>query len=231
MDRAVSCSYSKIVDDDDGFSRSETFFLHKGDLQMNEEMQKQLQEFFGEDVEVDFEKAEESDVITKALATVNEYKKDMPDDLKKAVGAIAKQAGFCDTIITKMTEKKKSKDDDGETDLEKAGAKLSKDTLKKITEALSALKSLIPELKVDKANDGKKSEIEKTLEGITKAVEELEKNSKDASDDGLKKLLAVIIKRIETVEKGTGIQKSIVGQEDDSDNTDTGDVKWPSFSG
>lgn len=221
--RAVSCSYSKIVETEDGFSRSETFYLSKGDNKMDAKIQEQLQEYFGKDEEIDFEKAEDNDVITKALETVNEYRGDFPDDLKKAVGAIAKQAGFCDTIVSKILEKE-------QTNVVKAGAKLSKETMKKITEALAALKSVLPQLaeKTEKSDKEEKTEVGKAIEELKKSIESIEKKKDDASKDELTETLEELKKRLETVEKGTGVRKSIESQDNDDNNNE--DRKWPSFS-
>jgi len=217
--RAVSCSYSKFVETDDGFSRSETFYLSKGDLQMDKKTKEQLEEYFGKDENIDFEKAEESDAITKALVTVNEYREDFPDDLKKAVGLIAKQAGL-------YAPQKVEKPEDNKAGVEKSGAKLSKDTLKKITDALAALKSILPELK---ENTEKKSDVEKAIEGITKSIEDLEKKQDDTTKDKLTKIIEDLTKRLQVVEKGTGIKKSLDGQDNDGDSDK--DKKWPSISG
>jgi len=211
----VSCSYSKSVETEDGFSRSETFYLSKGDLQMNENIKKQLENYFGENKDVDFEKAEDDSAIIKALETVNEYQGDFPDDLKKAAGVIAKQAGLYSCI---KTEGQVS----NETNVEKAGAKLSKETLKKITDALATLKSIIPQL-TEKSDE---TTTTKTIEELKKSVEQLEKRKDDASQNELTKTLIELAERLETVEKSTGVKKSVQGQDDE---TNDGDRKWTSF--
>lgn len=227
--RAVSCSYSKFVETEDGFSRSETFYLSKGDAEMDEKIQKQLEEYFGEE-KVDFEKAEESDVITKSLETVNEYQEEFPDDLKKAVGVIAKQAGFCDTIISKILEKKQA----GKTGVEKVGAKFSKETLSKLNDLVAAIKALeevLPKEGTEKSDKGsdEESELKKTITELTKSIEKLEDKKDDKAKDELTKTLAELTKRLEVIEKGTGVKKGIEGQDDDDDSD--GEKKWPSFSG
>ncbi len=227
LTRAINCSYSKFVEDDDGFSRSETFYLSKGDSLMDEKIKKQLEEYFGEDTEVDFEKAEESGAIVKALETVNAYRGDFPDDLQKAVGIVVKQAGICDTIISKVMENqdKDAKDNDDKKKMEKAGAKLSKDTLKKITDALAALKSIIPELK----ENTEKSDLEKAIEEMKNKIDGMEKKDEDNTKEKLTKTLEELTKRLETVEKGTTGKKGIEGQDDD-DNTNKDEKIWPSIS-
>jgi len=217
--RAVSCSYSKVIGTEDGFSRSETFYLSKGDTKMDEKIQEQLHEYFGKDEKIDFEKAEDNAAVVKALETVNEYREDFPDDLKASVGMIAKQAGLY--APSQKVEKKEDK-----TDVEKAGAKLSKDTLKKIQDALDALKSILPELK---ENTEKRDEVEKVIEDVTKRLDNIEKKKEDDTQSKLAATLNEISKRLEVVEKGTGIKKSVEGQ-DDGDDGNKGDKKWPSLS-
>lgn len=191
----------------------------KGDKIMDTEMQELLKSYFGEDVEIDFEKAEElSDkalnAIKGALKLVNKYKTDFPDDLKKAVGVLAKYAGYGYGYPAKKQ------------DVEKSGAKFSKDTLeklKKAIEALEALKGVPPELK----GETQKSNAEKQIEKLTKSIEELENKKDDESKVKLAKTLDELTERLKVVEKGTGIKKSVEGQDDDSNAEDR---KWPSFS-
>jgi len=250
--RAVSISYSKFVEGDDGFSRSETFYLSKGDSKMkvNKDIEKALQDYFGEDITIDFEKVAEVGEITKALGTINEYRGDFPDDLRGAVRLIAKQAvQFVPGTVA----------EEGNEHVAKAGAKLSKDTMKKITDALNTLKSLVPSLK-EKADDaeddplakalaGISKQLEglgaegeaatgddalaKTLEGITKQLAKLEgKSEGEGEDTDLAKSLKAIGKRLATIEKETGVKKSITDQDDNDDDEEgieKSDTKWPSF--
>jgi len=221
--RAVSCSYAKFVETEDGFSRSETFYLSKGDSDMEPKVKEQLQKYFGEDEKVDFEKAEESDVVVESLETVNEYQEDFPDDLKKAVGIIAKQAG----MYAPPVEPDKSES------ISKAGAKFSKETLTKLQTLIAAAKALeevLPKEKeeTEKADDGGNVELRKTIDGLTKKLEGLEKQEDDEAKSELKKTVKTLTERLETVEKGTGVRKSEDGQDDEDDNK--GEKKWPSFS-
>lgn len=191
---------------------------------MDEKIKKQLKEYFGEDDKVDFEKAEENSIIAEALETVNEYREDFPDDLKKAVGSIAKQAGL---HIPQKVEKKEKVAEEKES-VEKAGAKLSKETMKKITDALAALKSILPQLE-EKTDKSDNSEVAKSIEELKKSISELEKKKEDDTKDALTKTLTELAKRLETVEKGTGVRKSVDGQEDENKNDAGG--KWPSITG
>ncbi len=243
-DNAISCSYSKVVETDDGFKRSETFYLSKGEFAMNKEIEKQLKAYFGEDAEIDFEKMEANDpkAISEALVTINEYREDFPGELKKAIGLIAKQSGFCDVIVSKILEqKKKSNDKDGENkDIEKAGAKFSKETLEKlesVIKAIEALKKILPALTdaTEKSadsgdkNKGDTDETKAAMEKLTKAIEGIHKPDKNKDEDeksDLAKAVEKITERLGVVEKGTGVAKKIDGQED----TDNSGKKWPSIA-
>lgn len=223
----VSCSYSKFVETDDGFSRSETFYLTKGNLKMDKKTIELLKAYLGlDEIKVEDLKQNPED-INKAMSLINEYRADFPDDLKDAVGVIAKSIA----PVEKADEKKDTKEKD---DVEKAGAKLSKDTLKKLTDALSALKSLIPEVKskTEKSDDSedKQDEVTKALEDLVKSVEDIEKKQTDATESEALSLLKDLGKRLKVVEKASGGKKSIDGQDDDEDDVEKGEKLWPSVS-
>ncbi len=228
----VSASYTKATQSEDGFSRTETFYLSKGELQMNEELKKALQEYFGKDVEIDFKKAIEDDVISKALKTVIDYQEEFPDDLNAAVGALATQATMFQPVAKK--DDKEDDDDDDKSKLKKAGAKLSKDTLKKLEDALAAIKSVLPELTgTEKSDKTEKSDVQKMIDELTESIEKLEKKGEKADDDEstekLVKALDKIAKRLKKVEETSGVKKSLEDQDDDEE--ENGDGKWPSISG
>jgi len=197
-----------------------------GDKKMNEELIKLLKDYLGDEFDAEeFEKAEKlSDkalnAIKGALKLVNKYKADFPDDLKKAVGVLAKYAGYGYGYPAKKD------------DVEKAGAKFSKDTLeklKKAIEALEALKAALPELKEQtEKSSTENSDIKKSIEEITKKIEAIEKGEQDKEKDELTKTLKVLTERLEVVEKGTGVKKSIKGQDSDDDDSKK-DKLWPSF--
>ena len=65
----VSCSYTKTVDTEDDFQRTETYYLVKGNDKMDTELIELLKEYLGEEFEV--EKAELSD---KALGAIKRGK-------------------------------------------------------------------------------------------------------------------------------------------------------------
>jgi len=216
----VSCSYSTLVETDDGFSRAETFYLSKGDLIMDEEIKKQLDEYFGEDAEVDFEKAEENTAVVEALVTVNEYREELPDDLKKAVGTIAKQAA----LYHPSAPEKKEKDT-----IKKAGAKLSKDTRDKLEAAMAALESLKSILPTaEKSDENDEGDLKKKIADLTKSITDIEKKKDETTKEELTQTLDSLTARLKKVEETTGVKKSVVGQDD---STDDGTKKlWPSIS-
>lgn len=207
-------------------------------MKINAEIQKQLEAYFGKDVAIEIDKVADIDTITKSLEVINEYRGDFPDDLKDAVRAVAKQAAqFVPGAVA----------EEGKGSVEKAGAKLSKDTMKKITDALNTLKSLVPALK--EKSDGTEDavakavaditkqlagalgteaeatgddDIAKTLEGINKKLTALEGKSKgegegEGEKTDLAKTLKGIAKRLSTIEKETGVKKSLDSSNDDEE--------------
>lgn len=222
VSKAVSCSYSKFVETADGFNRSETFYLSKGDFVMDAGIKKQLETYFGEDEEVDFEKAAKDDDIIKSLETINEYREDFPDDLKKAVGVVAKQAAMYESLAAESDDK------DNKEDVEKAGAKFSKETLVKLKALVAAMKALeeaLPKEGTEKSDKGsdEKDELKAEIDKLSKAIEQIEKKKGNETKDKLTETLKDLTARLATVEKGTGIKKGEDGQEDDND--DDSDVK------
>jgi len=232
----VSCSYSKDVEIEDGFKRSETFYLSKSNVEvkkeMNEELKKQLQDYLGDNAQVDFEKAEEPsekviEVIKGALKLVNEYKGDFPDDLAKAVGTLGKYASYGYGYPVQKSDDKK---EEGKVKVEKAGAKLSKTTMEAIRKVIDSLSKLVePVQKVEKDSgddDDAKGELGEIKKGLETLIEKLEK--KDEGD--AKTELAELKKRLETVEKAKGIKKSLDG-DGDEEGIEKGKKKWPSITG
>ena len=229
-DSPVSCSYSKVVESDDGFSRTETFYLSKGDA-MDKNLIALLKDYFGDEFkEEHFEKAEAPtdenlSVVKSAMKTLNKYEGDLPEDLHKAVGVIVKQAAM--STIEKQETSVDNKSDDTKSDDKSADA-VSKSIAKKVVEAVQ--KALLPETKKSESNSddsGFKADIEK----LTKAVQSLDKaDNKDAEDGKVSAVVDAVKKlteRIETVEKAHGTKKSVDGQ-DDSDSDD-GEILWPSL--
>ncbi len=230
-ENVISCSYSKVVDNEDGFKHSETFYLAKGEFKMDKELLKQLTTFLGDDM-IDVNKAalpsdEEVESVTKALECIEQYKADCPEEFIKAINAVAMSAGLrhCQQVT-----KADSKDDDA---INKAGAKLSKETLAKVKSALAALealKSILPADKTEKSEEVT-SDLAKKLETLVDALQ-VNKSEDKAEDNELTKTLKTIAERIDKIEKTTGTKKSVEGQDDTEDDDDTVNKsgnKWPSF--
>jgi len=201
-------------------------------IRMDPEIQKLLNEYFGEEVSIEeFEKAELSEEAIKAikgaLNLINKYKADFPDDLKKAVGLLAKYAAGYGYPAKKKEVKK-----EGDQDLEKSGIVLSKDSIKKIKNVIKALKDLLPEIEankgLEKSDDSEEDagkEFKKALAEVTDIAKKLEKKLEE-KDQTIEKLG----KRLETVEKEKGIKKGIDSQDsDDGDDSNKSKKKWASF--
>jgi len=222
----IHASYSKETGDKDGFSRTETYFLSKGDI-MQKETLKALQEYLGKD-DIDIKKKVGEEEIEKAITLISKhYKESFPEDLVNAVGVIAKRAANSFAV----------KDD---KDVEKAGAKFSKDVIKKINAIIEALKGLIPNEPTEtkkSTDDDDKSELTKQITELTEAVAKLDPDKKDEKKSDiteLKKQLAEVSESVKAMEKDGAMKKSITG--DDTDNDDgpkgageDGKVLWKSL--
>lgn len=212
----VHASYSKVTDDVDGFSRTETYFLSKGEI-MSKELLKKLQEFLGTD-EIDFEKKIDEKEVLKALTLITkEYQETFPEDLENAVGVIAKCAA-------RSYNK----------DVEKAGAKFSKDVIAKLKAIIAAVEALLPseskESKEKSETNEEPSELAKQVAELTEAVANLNPEKKDNDKVGaaeLKKALKEISERVQAMETDGVEKKSITGDETKEKGTD--EVRWPSF--
>ena len=231
LGKNVSCSYSKVTETEDGFKHTDHFYLSKL-LEVKKgmkDLKEQLKDLLGEDFsEEEFEKAQKKldekvvGALKGALNILNKYKGDFPDELKKAVGVLAKHAGYGSSAqkskepykleeVLEVLEK---------AHLEKAGAKLSKSTRQQIQKALDALKKL---LELDEKKGEGDGELKKELGEIKESIKKLGEKGKD---ENLKKELDKITKRLEAIEKAKGVKKSIDGDGDPGEGD--GD-QWPSF--
>ena len=265
----ISCSYSKITETEDGFKHSDTFYLSKSEMEvngmdMNKELKDLLDSYFDEEVsfapeEFELEKAELSDkalnAIKGALKLISKYKADFPDDLKGAVGVLAKYASYGYGYPAKKKEEDKKGDKEGDKDVEKSGKALSKDTVGKIknvikainglNSVIKALNDLLPEgdredLKKSVVVEGKDAdkEFKDALDGISDIAKKLEKKLEE-KDQTIEKLgkdlkekdkgISELSKRLETLEKDKGIKKTIEGQDDGGDDDGKSKKKWSSF--
>lgn len=228
-DFPVSCMYSKAVDSKDGFDRTETFYLTKG-TKMHEDIVKLLKDYFGEEFkEEDIVKAEAQsdtavDVIKPALTTLNQYKEDFPEDLKKALGslAVAASQSCCHPVQKSDESDNKSKKTD-----DKDAEAISKNTVEKVV--VGGVTYVLPEAKTSESVS-ETSELKTAVEELTKALSKADNKKSDDEESKVSEVLKAVTKlttRIETVEKARGLKKSVDGQ-DDGGNEDSGKL-WPSF--
>ena len=222
----VSCNYSKIVDDKDGFKRTETFYLSKGEI-MNEKTLKALQTYLGKD-DIDFEKKVGEEEIEKALTLISEhYKESFPEDLENAVGVIAKCAANSFAVKN-------------DKDVEKAGARLSKDMIKKLKVIIESLKSILPEVAEPKEKSGGDgNETDELAKQLSLLKEAIGKIGTEKEDDGkpdvaeITKQLKEVSERLATVEKEGATKKSITGDGPDKDDLkgagENGEILWKSL--
>ena len=195
---------------------------------MNDKLKKALETFFG-DESVDFEKKSSEEDIAKAVELINEhYKADLPEDLEKAIGLIAKSAAGC--VEAEVSE------------VNKAGAKFSKDAIKKLQAIIAAveqLKSILPEADTatQKSVDGSElADFVSKLEGLKDVLSEVSKKGTKETDDTseLAKTLKGISERLEAIEKD-GIKKTSIEGDDndggDKDSDKSTESKWPTLSG
>lgn len=230
----VSASYSTMVENVDGFQRTETYYLSKGEIKMDKRIEKLLKKFFG-DENIKFEKMELNEEtivnIEKAIEIINGYREEFPEDLTKAVALISVCAG-------QGYEQK---------DLEKAGAKLSKDTIAKVQALVAAAKALESILPKETDKDGKPAEksenpeLQKMVETLTKSMSDITaKLEKKETSDQLTQVIEQIKdvgKRLKAVEsKPASTKKGITDEGDPNDNKpkgagEKGKVLWPSLVG
>ncbi len=228
----IHASYSKESSDEGGFKRTETYYLSKGDV-MDSKVLKVLQKYLDTD-EIDFEKKASDEEIQKALVLITEqYQESFPEDLENAIGLIAKCAAD-----------RRDVEKDDKDDLEKAGAKFSKDVLKKlqaVLAAVEALKTVLPEAgtSTQKSDGNVSDEVAKQIASLGEAVSKLSKEKgvdKNTSKEDLQKTLEALTKRLSDIERGGAVKKSIADDADDDDNgSNTGSeddkVKWPTITG
>lgn len=221
--------YKKLTGDEEDFSEKET------------ELMKKLSD-------------EAVSAIKGALNILNKFKGDFSEELKDAVGVLAK---YVTKAYPYPYPAKKS-----DEDLEKAGRKISKDTLAAIKKAIKILNevfskgddtkkaiSILSDLLSDeekkalKKTDEEKERADKEKERADKekerdekfdsaikgATETIEKLGKDLEEKD--KNISELTKRLETLEKAKGTKKQIEGQDEDDGDGEVkkSDKPWPSF--
>ena len=202
---------------------------------MTKEMLKTLEGYFGTD-EIDFEKKVDENAVQEALALITEhYKASFPEDLEKAVGIIAKRAASSYDV---------------EENVEKAGAKFSKDAIKKVEAviaAVEALKSIMssskePTQKAEQSESKELAELTKQLAELKETIAGSGSEKKDEDKSEIAKLTEAVEKvagRVEAMEKVTAKKTSLDDQDDDDEDDDDSKVKkgagengkklWPSI--
>ena len=178
--------------------------------------------------------------IKGALNILNKFKGDFSEELKDAVAVLAKYV-----VKTYPYPYPAKKSDE---DLEKAGKKISKDTLNAIKKTIGILNGVLSKgdetkkaisILSDLLSDEEKKALKKTEEedekdekinsAIKEAAETVEKLGKDLEEKD--KSISELTKRLETLEKAKGTKKQIEGQDEDDGDEDVkkSDKPWPSF--
>jgi len=195
---SLSCSYSKIVEEEDGFKRSELYYLAKGATEMNKELIELLKQLFG-DESYTFTKEELSadavKALKEALATIVKYKDEYPDELLGAVKTLAKYA----------TKEEKS-------DVTKTNVDATK-----VVDPVVVVPVVDPAIKVEPVI--KVDPVVELTKVVTDLKDQITKDTKDSKDQ-LAKDIAGLVTRLDQVEKSTGTKKSIEGQDTNSDSVD-----------
>jgi hypothetical protein len=230
---SIHASYSVVAGTEDGFSRTENYYLSKGENNMDSKILKALQTYLGTE-DIDFEKKVDNAEIEKALNLISEhYKADFPEDLENAVGVLVK-------IAASSCKKENSEG------VEKVGAKFSKDViakLKAVVEAVDALKSILPDVKEGTKKSGstsETSELTKQIAELKEAVAKLDTGNKSDDKSGvdeLTKTLKDVSDRLAAIESGGAVKKSIDDQDNDDDENvqkgagEGGKKLWPTITG
>ena len=232
----VSCSYSKLVESEGGFQRTETYYLTKGDHLMDDQIKELLKMYFGEE-DKSFEKrfTVGAGDMEKVLKTIGEYKADFPEDLDKAIDILAK------ATIWSLGDKQ----EENQEDLEKAGAKLSKDTISKLKAIIAAAEALLPKEAGDndstkKSDDNTSDEKEKTIKALSESIAEitdkLEKKETSEQLSEISKALEQLTERLKVVENKPASKKKGLSESDSEKTRKTksagdDDFQWTSLVG
>lgn len=170
--------------------------------------------------EITEEEIEKDTALKDALTVLEKWDADLPEEVKAAFKTIQKRAeGDMEKCIL--------------AEVEKAGAKLSKETIKAIKDAAKMLINLLPEAdRVLKTDATPEEQIITSLADIASRLETLEKGDDkgDPKDDkggnDIVKMLEDIGKRLEVVEAAKGVKKGI---ETDGEGDKTEVDEWPSI--
>lgn len=221
----VSCSYTLAGKEKNGFMVSNRYYLMKNDMEVKEEMKVEelVKQYFGEEVKL---KKEESEAVEKALEIINEYKESFPEELKKSIGVVMKNALSVNKVVETSEESKDEPKDKADVKKKESVEKkedekveVSEDKISEIVKAV--VKELVPKKEEESTEEGKGET------AITKKLDEI-KEEITKKDESMGK----ITERLEAVEKIKGIKKQIDGQEEgDGNGEGTKKVLWKSFQG
>jgi len=190
-----------------------------------------LKDMLGPDTELSDDEVKKAKELTEdaakaiagALKILNKYKDDMPDDVLAAIKTLAKYASY-------GYPAKKSADVDFVvelTDIEKAGARLSKATIEELKKAIEILRGIIGEreenLKKGASIDLDKlpPELKARLERLQRWEEDQIRKQKEAEErerEELKKKIQELTDTVKKLARGEPVSKQL----DDDDDDDPG---------
>ena len=178
---------------------------------------------------------EDIKVLKNALDMFKKYRDDLPDELADEIVNLAKFA-------VSEYPKEEKKDD---TEVEKTGAKLSKDSLANLKKAIECLMSILPEEdqpevkkadekevkveeKVEKKEEPKEEKADEAKEGFEKSLKELKESILEEITKG-NKTVKDLTDRLEKVEEVKGVKKSVEEEAIDKDKEKVKKGNWPSL--
>ena len=229
----INCSYSKKVESEGGFQRTETYYLVKKGKIMNKKLEKMLRTF---DENAEFAKAnsveDTLEAISKAMELVETYKSEFPEELTKAIGVLALEAALSTAPVKKEEQ-------------EATALELSTD-IGTMVKHWAGYNAEHPELStLEKKQETSKSDtkpeasdLQKTVEQLAKSVSEITTSleKKDASDKLMKisEQLEGVTKRLKAVEDKPVTTKKSLSNNEENNEVETKKeegVIWPSLSG
>lgn len=189
------------------------------------------------DMKPDMETFAEEDIkiLKDALDIFTKYRDDLPDELADEIVKLAKFA-----VSKYPKEEKEEKKDD--TEVEKKGAKLSKDSIDNLKKAIECLMSILPEEdkpevkkvddkeeeKVEKKEEPKEEEKDKVNEGFEKSLKELKESILGEISKG-NKVVEGLAGRLEKIEEVKGVKKSLEEEKAEKDKKEVKKGNWPSL--
>ncbi len=193
-----------------------------------------LKDMLGPDTELSDDEVKKAKELTEdaakaiagALKILNKYKDDMPDDVLGAIKTLAKYASY-------GYPAKKSADEVDFvaelTDVEKAGARLSKATIEELKKAIEILRGIIGEreenLKKGASIDLNKlpPELKARLERLQRWEEDQIRKQKEAEErerEELKKKIQELTDTVKKLARGEPVSKQLDDDDDDDQGSD-----------